>query len=127
MKIKLLFIGFLILANTQSNAQVKRYVNAEIKAHCKCLKSYEKKSKKAEKKYEKKDHDESSSDDTNERLFGGHSVDFNLDECLNQKRNNKLKGYIEVIDGREKRRFIRKVKRKIKKKCPNINSKHYEW
>jgi len=110
MKIKLLFIGFLILAYTESNGQVERYVNADAKAHCKCFKFYEKKSKKAEKEYNK--HRRNS---PNAKLFGGPSFDFNSEKCLNQKRDKKLKEYIESLDDREKRQFRRKVKNKIKK------------
>jgi len=94
----------------------KKVVNIEARNNCKCLKSFDRKFDRTEKKIRhqgKRD---------NNRLWG-ISIDFNIEDCLNKKRSKKIKKHINSLSIKAKEKFDRKVRRVMRKKCPEVYSR----
>jgi len=122
-KISLLLIWFLISGNMKLNAQ-ENIIKKEAKYYCKCYQSFNKKKKRLERKA-KREEKKSKKYTPGMKLFGGDSLDFSFENCLNNKRKPSEKKYIASLNDKEKEIFRKKVKKRIKKKYSKCNSEYY--
>ena len=109
-----------ILCFFQPKKNKSKIVSLDAKYTCKCLKIVDKKAQRLEKKVERQEKKSYKYGGRREPKFGGYSLDFNLDECRNEKRNKKVKNYIESLDEDEKSKFDRKVLKAAKRRCPDV-------
>ncbi|MEM9824237.1 MAG: hypothetical protein AAF985_24340 [Bacteroidota bacterium] len=126
-KLGLLILGVLLINLDKAIAQDKEIIKREAKSYCKCYKKFEKKQKRLDKKEEKERHKDLTLENFNKKmkLFGGEMLDFSFSECLEKKRNKTTTTFLQSLEQKEKDRFRKKVKRLIKKKCPEIDTDFY--
>lgn len=89
-------------------------INLEAKYYCQCHKQYAKKIKRAERK--EKRLSKNTQYDPTARLFGGSAINFSFKNCMEQKRNRRVKVYIQSLDDDTQVAFRKKVTKAIRKK-----------
>ena len=109
-----------IICSFQSQKNHSKVLLLEAKYTCKCLKTLNKEIKRLEKKADRREKKTYKVGGKDKPLFGGDSLDFDLDGCRNSKRNGRAKKYINALSEEERMKFEKKVLRATKKKCPKI-------
>lgn len=120
LKRALILLSLPMLCSFQPNTVQSKIISIDAKHTCKCLKFVDKEIKRLDKKVEQREKLNYNHKGENKPLFGGNSLEFDLEGCRNGKRNRKIKEYINALDEIERSNFDRKVLKAVKRKCPDV-------
>ena len=107
-----------ISSDFATSSQMDKNAKKDAKHYCQCLNKLERKTKKLEKKAERLQKKRNKNYRSGDKLFGGYTLDFDLEGCVEKKRNRKGRNFIKKLSEEDKKRYQKKVKSWTRKKCP---------
>lgn len=122
LKLFLIFLLFFasqpntLFAQKADNAQKK--FESDVKTHCTCLADLDKqiqREKKKAKRLRKKR--------SGQRPLGGDSVNFSLEDCLENRRAVKTRNRLLNMSKQEQEEYRNRVLQAVKKQCPRLYSR----
>jgi len=107
-----------ISSDFATSSQMDKMAKKDAKNYCQCLGKFQKKLKRLEKKAKKEERKRNNSSRLEDKLFGGYELDFDLEGCVEKKRNSKQRKFMKSLSEEEKRKYKKKIKKWIRKRCP---------
>jgi len=117
------FFGLFVLlvlfvsSDFATSSQMDKMAKKDAKHYCQCLNKLERKTKKQEKKAERLQKKRNKNYRSGSKLFGGYTSDFDLEGCVEKKRNRKERNFIKNLSEEEKKKYQKKIRSWTRKKC----------